>query len=270
MPQVFVSYAHVNPDQDLATKLSRSLETNGFSVFIDAKIGLGQNWVDQIDVQLRNSTHFIALLSAASIKSDMVRREIAMAYKLRKANKLTILPVRLDLDDELPYELGAYLDLIQYIVWRPGESFDPICGAILSAVRGSSSHSVLPQPAPPPPSPPTDKPGKPPYDYMLYSPLNPNRVPWMKPPWEEPGEKAAAPPAPATPALQPASDPQRFPESQLERVKSELAHHLGPVARVVVDRAAKKAANWEQLYDLLSAEIPAGEERRRFQATRPR
>jgi hypothetical protein len=213
MSQIFVSYSHVSPDRDLAAKLSRSLEANGFDVFIDSKICLGQNWVEQIDVQLRGSTHFIALLSAASIKSDMVRREIAIAYKLQKAKKLTILPVRLGLDEELPYELGAYLDLIQYIVWRPGESFDPICGAILSAVRASGSLSVHPEVSP---------------------------------------------------------DPQRFASPQLESVKLELARHLGPVARVIVDRAARTAASWEQLYDLLASEIPPGEERRKFQATRPR
>ena len=211
MSRVFISYAHVSPDRDLAASLSRFMETNGIEVFIDSKIGLGQNWVEQIDVQLRNSSHFIVLLSDTSIDSDMVRREVAMAYKLKKASKLSILPVRAGLDKELPYELGAYLDLIQYIVWRPGESFDPICRAILDAVRGAS-----------------------------------------------------------TPPAQPALDPQRFAGPGLERVKSELARHVGPVASVVVDRAAKKAANWEQLYDLLASEIPAGEERRRFQATRPR
>lgn len=213
MSQVFVSYSHVSPDRDLAAKLSRSLEANGFDVFIDSKIRLGQNWVEQIDVQLRSSTHFVALLSGASIKSDMVRREIGIAYKLHKANKLTILPVHLALEEELPYELDAYLHLIQHIAWRPGESFDPICSAILSAVSGSGSISVPPQP-----------------------PL----------------------------------DPQRFGSQQLENVKLELARHLGPVARVIVDRAAKKAGNWEQLYDLLASEIPPGDERRKFQATRPR
>jgi hypothetical protein len=212
MPQVFVSYSHVHPDKELAAKLSQSLEANGFDVFIDSKIRLGQNWVEQIDVQLRSSTHLVALLSNASIKSDMVRREIGIAYKLHKANKLTILPVRLGLDEEMPYELDAYLHLIQHITWRPGEPFDPVCSAILNAVAGSGSVHVPPQ---------------------------------------------------ATP------DPQRFAQPKLESVKLELARHLGPVARVIVDRAAKKAGNWEQLYDLLAAEIPPGDERRKFQATRP-
>ncbi len=212
MPQVFISYAHVSPDQELATKLRRFIEPNGFDVFDDSKIRVGQNWAEQIEVQLHNSTHFVALLSAASIKSDMVRREIAIAYKLYKAGLLAILPVRLGLSKELPYELAAYLDLIQHTTWHPEESFDPVCRTIVDAIRGPSATGLLPK--------------------------SPN--------------------------------PRIFTEPALEAVKSHLARHLGPVARLVVDRAVKKSANWEQLYDLLASEIPVGEERRKFQATRPR
>ena len=213
MPQIFISYAHISPDRELAAELSRCMEASGFDVFVDSKIRLGQDWVEQIDLQLRSSTHFIALLSELSIKSDMVRREIAMAYKLRKAHGLTILPVRLGFEGELPYELGAYLDLIQYIAWHPGESFDPICFTILDVMRGQST--------------PSSRPG-------------------------------------------PSFDSQRFAKPEIDRIKLELARYLGPVAHIVVDRAAKKAANWEQLYDLLTPEIPAGEERRIFQSRRPR
>lgn len=147
MTQVFVSYAHVSPDRDLAAKLLRSLEANGIAAFIDSKIGVGQNWVEQIEVQLRRSTHLVVLLSAQSMKSDMVRREVAMGYRLNKANKLTILPVRLDFDEELPYELGAYLDLIQYVIWRPEESFDGVCEIIVNAIRGPRSTIANGQPA---------------------------------------------------------------------------------------------------------------------------
>ena len=213
MRQMFISYAHVQPDQELAAKLSNFLEANGFDVFVDSKIRLGQNWVEQIDLQLRNSSHFVPLLSAASVKSDMVRREIAIAYKLKQANKITILPVRLGLQDELPYDMSAYLDLIQYVVWDPGESFDPICRTILDAARGQEAPSRL---------------------------------------------------------TQPQLDPHRFSAPELERVKSDLCRYLGPMARLVVDRAVKRAANWKELYELLASELPPGEERRKFQATRPR
>ncbi len=221
MPQVFISYAHANPDQELAAELAVFLETNGFAVFVDSKIRLGQDWVEQIDSQLRKSEYFIVLLSPVAIKSDMVRREIAIAYKLRKANKLTIFPVRVGLEGELPYDLGAYLDLIQYTVWHPGQPFGAICHTILEAF-GSSSSAMAGRPESQAPTRVTSK--------------------------------------------APVLDPYRFDKSELDRLQRELARYMGPVARVLLDRAARKAANWEQLYELLALEIPPGDERKKFLA----
>ncbi len=218
MSQVFISYTHASPDQELAATLSGFLETNGFVVFVDSKIRLGQDWVEQIDVQLRRSKYFVVFLSTASVRSDMVRREIAIAYKLRKANELTIFPIRVGFEGELPYEIGAYLDLIQHITWQPGQPFDPICRMVLDALGNSGAEPAL------------------------------SRVP----------------------SQAPAMDPNRFTKPELDRVKGELARHLGPVASVVLDRAARKARNWEQLYEMLALEIPAGAERKQFLATRPR
>lgn len=76
-----------------------------------------------------------------------------------------------------------------------------------------------------------------------------------------------------TPTPTPASGltaSQRFEPAQLERVKKELAAYLGPMARIVVDRTARKSATLQQLYELLAAEIPEGEERKKFLAGRPR
>jgi hypothetical protein len=39
---------------------------------------------------------------------------------------------------------------------------------------------------------------------------------------------------------------------------------------VIVNRAAKKAANWRELYDILAAEVPVGEQRKKFLCHRPR
>jgi eukaryotic-like serine/threonine-protein kinase len=60
-----------------------------------------------------------------------------------------------------------------------------------------------------------------------------------------------------------------FDPERLERVKRDLAAHIGPVARLLVDRTAKKATSWKQLYETLATEIPAGRERERFLASRP-
>ncbi len=228
MGKVFISYAHVNPDQDFAQQLSVVLETNGFTVFVDSKIRVGQDWVEQIDRQLHASQYFVPLLSAASIESDMVRREIAGAYKLRKAKKLTILPIRLGLEGELPYDLAAYLDLIQYVVWLPGQSFDPICRTILQAITDSTVVG-LPVPAAPP--------------------------------------KSATNP---TAQYHNTGNAEPFDRSELDRVTRELAAYVGPMARMMVDHAAKKAASWQQLYETLSSEISEPKERAKFLGSRPR
>ena len=88
----------------------------------------------------------------------------------------------------------------------------------------------------------------------------------------------ATPPSPATPAPSmpqpavgagPATTTVRFDPDGLERVTRELATYVGPMAKLLVGRAAKKAASWKQLYDLLGAEVPEGAERRRFLSKRP-
>ena len=67
-----------------------------------------------------------------------------------------------------------------------------------------------------------------------------------------------------------ATGPITFDEARLDSIKRELSKHLGPMARVVVERAARKATSWKQLYETLGAELPEGPERERFLASRPR
>lgn len=80
-------------------------------------------------------------------------------------------------------------------------------------------------------------------------------------------------PTPATSGTRsqpPSSIPAHFDPSGLERVRKELAQHIGPVAKMLVDRAAKRARNWNELYVALAPEIPAGKDRDRFLAGCPR
>jgi serine/threonine protein kinase len=73
-----------------------------------------------------------------------------------------------------------------------------------------------------------------------------------------------------TPTPNPTSQPKFvFDPQTLERVKRDLAIHIGPVARLLVERTAKKATSWKQLYEVLANEIPAGPDRQRFLASRP-
>jgi len=131
MADVFISYRHVRPDQDLAAELKNYLNENRVSHFIDTGLRIGQNWIEVIDRELRACQSLVVLLSSESIRSDMVRHEVKLAHQWNKR----IFPVRVDYDGALPYDLGAYLDSIQYKLWRSSEPFAPICGAILDGVR---------------------------------------------------------------------------------------------------------------------------------------
>jgi serine/threonine protein kinase len=80
--------------------------------------------------------------------------------------------------------------------------------------------------------------------------------------------------APATPAVSrtPTSgytDPAGWDPIALERVRKELAAYVGPVARVLVSRAAKTTQGLRQLYEVLADEITSSEDRRKFLANRP-
>ena len=57
---------------------------------------------------------------------------------------------------------------------------------------------------------------------------------------------------------------QRFTPAQVERAETDLAQHLGAVARVVVKRAAAKARDLPELYLLLADEIEDPQEKKRF------
>jgi hypothetical protein len=134
MADVFISYRHVKPDEQLAGALKDYFTECRVSHFIDTGLRIGENWIEVIDRELRVCQSLIVLLSAESIRSDMVRHEVKLAHQWNKC----IFPVRVDYDGALPYDLGAYLDSIQYKLWRNGEPFASVCAAILDGIRQGS------------------------------------------------------------------------------------------------------------------------------------
>jgi hypothetical protein len=133
--KVFISYRHVQPDEELANQLAAFLAANQFEVFFDKNLLTGQKWVAEIERQIRTSQHFVALLSAESIRSDMVSREIKLAYDLSRDGQIRILPVRIAYSGALPMDLGAYLDPIQHTEWAQGTPFETTCEKLLAGIR---------------------------------------------------------------------------------------------------------------------------------------
>lgn len=60
------------------------------------------------------------------------------------------------------------------------------------------------------------------------------------------------------------------PPEALEKLKKDLAAFIGPMARVLVARAAKGGTSLEQMYTSLALEIASDKDRARFLASRPR
>jgi AAA-like domain/TIR domain len=134
--KVFISYRHVKPDESLAVFLKTHLETNGHAPFVDTEIDVGEKWVNAIERNLRSADVFLVLLSKDSILSDMVRKEIALAHEITKipGRRLKIFPVRVNFEGKLPYDIGAYLDPIQYLPWTPDIPFLSIADRLLAAI----------------------------------------------------------------------------------------------------------------------------------------
>ncbi len=135
MTQVFISYRHINPDQNLAGFLRDYLKSRGYAVFIDTQLLVGAKWVEEIERQIKASDFFVVLLSADSIRSDMVRQEVELAYSLPS---VTILPIRVAFDGALPYDLASYLNRIQYALWKSGDDDQTIAEQIFAAINRSA------------------------------------------------------------------------------------------------------------------------------------
>lgn len=134
--KVYISYRKVEPDKSLANYLTEYLSEIGHKVFLDTQILVGIDWASEITKQILSADVFIVLLSNESVKSDMIRQEIRFAYenRIKKKQKLIILPIRVNYQNELPYDLGAYLDQIQYATWNNGDSYDSVSSQIASAI----------------------------------------------------------------------------------------------------------------------------------------
>jgi class 3 adenylate cyclase len=55
-----------------------------------------------------------------------------------------------------------------------------------------------------------------------------------------------------------------FTDELLGKITEQLAVHVGPMAKILVKKAVKKANSIETLYQMLAGDIPSGDERRQF------
>jgi hypothetical protein len=139
--RVFISYKrNAKPDEDVAMYLARFLSDQGKHAFIDQKLKVGMEWVNEIHDQIAQSDSLVVLLSPDSMKSDMVLEEVKFAdLQWRETGRPRILPIRLGYAGPLPYPLDEYLRPLQYALWRSEADTPHVARRILNAMEGAET-----------------------------------------------------------------------------------------------------------------------------------
>jgi hypothetical protein len=131
----FISYRRsVATDAQLAQRLGEGFKRAGHEVFIDINMPIGTDWVTEIDQRIAWCDALIVLLSEESIGSEMVQSEVRRAYRQRgKTGRPRILPLRVNFEGPLDYELDSYIGRIQYCIWMTPEDTDRVLKELLRA-----------------------------------------------------------------------------------------------------------------------------------------
>ncbi|HEX7182081.1 MAG TPA: AAA-like domain-containing protein [Thermoanaerobaculia bacterium] len=145
--RVFLSYARkAKADEALAKAVRKSLTEQGYSVFMDQDLPVGEDWAAEIEAKLRCSDFMVVFLSKPASRSEMIRAEIEIARKQADSSgrgKPKILPILVRFNGSLPYPLNAYLDPLQHTLWRQ-ESDTPKVLIDLHKVLGGGTVSISP------------------------------------------------------------------------------------------------------------------------------
>ncbi len=104
---VFISYSH--RDNDFAHMLSTALGSDGYDVFIDNKIPIGNNIYKDIGKGIARADAVIVVISKNSINSSFVANEtVSMLSFLDKGRMPLIIPVVIGKDTPLPIDLNGF------------------------------------------------------------------------------------------------------------------------------------------------------------------
>lgn len=116
-PAAFLS--HSTTDADVARKLARDLRAHGVDVwYAEWELRPGDSLRRRIDEGIDRATHFLVLLTAASLTSEWVQTELDAGMVNRISGKCRLIPIILGLSgDQVPATLRG-------VVWVSLEPYD--------------------------------------------------------------------------------------------------------------------------------------------------
>lgn len=221
---VFVSYSQ--PDRDCAFQIAEQLEARGMGVWIAPRdISPAADWAEEIIEAISLARVMVLVFSGHCNTSPQVRREVERAVH----RQVPVLPFRIE--DVLPAKS------LEYFLSTPHwlDAFPPPREPHYARLTDRIS-AMLQQAAASPARP---------ADIGAHS-------------GSAEATTTAPTPARAHNAL------LSLDVTEMETLERRLAYYVGPVAKVLVKRAVAKAANREELTNLLADEVETAAARKQF------
>ena len=125
MSDIFICYSRT--DNVIAKQLTERLEAEGWSVYLDVKIQVGQDWSKEIQKELNAARAIVALWSAKSVESDFVLHEADVGR-----NKRILYPIFIE---KVDYPFGFGRIQTEYMIGWKGEPDHPGLVRLLDALR---------------------------------------------------------------------------------------------------------------------------------------
>jgi len=137
---------NVQPDDYIAQLLETHLAKEECSVFVDRHLNIGVEWAHEIESRIANADAVVALLSSASLQSEMMVYEIELAHKYaqRQGGRPRLLPLRVNFDGSLPDPISGILEERQYATWRSCNDDALIVSEIVASLRTPSRKFMPP------------------------------------------------------------------------------------------------------------------------------
>lgn len=135
--RIFISYKrNTAADAAFVHSLSQALRQRGHQLFIDLSMRVGEDWVQRISDEIKGADYFVLVISEQAMQSQMVAEEARLAHATQRAHgRPVFLPVRLAYDGELPYDLGAILNRLNYALCNSAEDVPRVASELLAAIE---------------------------------------------------------------------------------------------------------------------------------------
>jgi hypothetical protein len=237
---IFICFS--SKDEAVAREVAQFLEAEGLKCWFSSRdVSGGQNYQETIVNAIENASGMVFLFSTNSSASGEVRKELSLAGSVNAP----VFPLRLSPitpSGALRYELSTR----QWIDMFPDreQALLKLVEAVRNALDSRASHERDPAET----------------DAIATAP---------------PGIVARAAATAASQANQRVQVPQApvvaVGSQEFESIRALLAHHVGPIAKILIERTAAKALTRDDLCEQLAAHVKAPSDRAAFvQAARAR